>query len=663
MNKLGFYIEKTTDPLLRNALKQVQPPVIVIHAQDRGMLLDIRKHLSPNTFVIGRLFKTQQEQEAMLDNDRPGKSGWDFAEEILRYDFKMAQERDGNDRLLIDAWMSLNEIPPGPASYPGFRVSDEYRRRAEHYDRFQDAFRQRLESEGVDAVAFNFAAGNYIHPEHYLEWFPRTLENYIYLGFHEYGWPSLRPESDGHTSALFYRDCMEGIRKVHGDRHQVIITETGLTMAYGHPANPDRGWLNTIEPLSEERYWQSLAWYNDEILKDKYVLGACLFQVGHTGRWETFRHFGVDNNSKTITLIPRITGLGKSPPPPPAPERKTPLRKVIEARIETLEKALVDTLAVVGEMPERIQVIESQVAALEPAAEQAQAVALLAAKLRIRLDHALSTLDSVRKSGDGDGVDLDALQEIASNLDSQLLTMEPYVATMKQAASPLMSIKLTLPDQQRQVQETTPLTENLKSLLDQTLAIKADVPAAQTLTQFTLPSPRPFTQPELQDVRDQLPRHPAKRYHTRDLLDISSIIVHQTGTPGNTPPQALAQVQIIRQEAPGITYHFLIQGDGDIYWTQSLEQVLQNTLHYETDLTSVAVALAGDFRDEAPSPAQLMAAADVIAWLVSELRLGIEDVVGRSDLESVLSPGNQWTHGARYKKTLTGLVRARLMSH
>ncbi len=157
--------------------------MVVIHAQDRGLLLDIRKYLSPDTFVIGRLFKTQQEQEAMLDNDQPEQNGWNFAQEILYYDFKLARERDANGRLLIDAWMSLNELPPGPASYPGFRVDDQYKRRAEHYDRFQDAFRQRLEGEGVDAVAFNFAAGNYIHPEHYLEWFPRTLENFIYLGF------------------------------------------------------------------------------------------------------------------------------------------------------------------------------------------------------------------------------------------------------------------------------------------------------------------------------------------------------------------------------------------------------------------------------------------------------------------------------------------------
>lgn len=662
MNKLGFYVEKTTDPLLRDALQKVKPPVVVIHAQDRGLLLDIRKHLSPDTFVIGRLFKNQSEQEAMLDNDHPEESGRKFADEILSYDFKLALERGVDDRLLIDAWMSLNELPPGPASYPGFRVDGQYQRRAEHYDRFQDAFRQRLESEGVDAVAFNFAAGNYIYPEHYLEWFPRTLENYSYLGFHEYGWPSLRPEGNGHTSALFYRNCMEGIRRAYGSRHQVIITEAGLTMAYGQPANPDRGWLNYIEPLTEEQYWQSLSWYNDELLKDDYVLGACLFQVGHTGRWETFRHFGVDNDSNAISLISRISELGPSPPRPPAPEPETPTPNSLEARVEILETTLVDSLALVEELPESVQTIESKIPELEPAVEHVQTVALITTKLHSRLDYVKTSLSNLQENGKATTEDLDSLLDTASNLDKQLLTMRPHLETMNQAASQLESIREALPDQLRQVKSAALLTGKLQSLLDQTLDLKAEFPADQALAQFTPPSARLRIQPDLFDVREQLPQHPSKRFHLRDREDIETIVVHQSGTSPITSAHALAQVQIYRHEAPGITYHFFIHGNGDVYWTQSLEQVLQSTLRYETNASSVAVALAGDFNYEAPPPAQLMAAADVIAWLISELNLGVEDVIGRSELEPVLSPGSQWKQGARYRNTLLGLVRARLMT-
>ena len=247
MNKLGFYIENTTVHFLRSALRKVKPPTILIHAQDRGLLHDIRRDLSPDSFVIGRLFKVNAQQEAWLDSDDPAKSGRDYADEILRYDFGMAKERGAGDRLLIDAWMGLNESLRGPASFPGFAVDDQFRRRVEAHDLFHDSFRRQLENEGLVAVAFNFAAGNFIKPEHYLDWFPRILAGYTYLGFHEYGWPSLKPGPGVETSALFYRTCMEGIRQHYGNQHKVIISEMGLTMAYGHPSSPDHGWLNGIQ--------------------------------------------------------------------------------------------------------------------------------------------------------------------------------------------------------------------------------------------------------------------------------------------------------------------------------------------------------------------------------------------------------------------------------
>ena len=56
MNKLGFYVENTTVPFLRDAFARVKPPVLLIHAGDRGLLREIRNTLSPDTFVIGRIF-------------------------------------------------------------------------------------------------------------------------------------------------------------------------------------------------------------------------------------------------------------------------------------------------------------------------------------------------------------------------------------------------------------------------------------------------------------------------------------------------------------------------------------------------------------------------------------------------------------------------------
>ena len=176
---------------------------------------------------MGRLFVEQQQQTAWLDSADPAAAGRAFAEQILSYDFGLATEKV-NGRLLFDAWMSLNEALPGPQTFPGGEPDATWKRRAAAYDAFQLAFRERLMREGVEAVAFNFAAGNFSRPQDYLDWFPKTLATYIYLGFHEYGWPGLRPSTVNASAALEYRTCMAGIRPRYSDRQRAIITEAGL---------------------------------------------------------------------------------------------------------------------------------------------------------------------------------------------------------------------------------------------------------------------------------------------------------------------------------------------------------------------------------------------------------------------------------------------------
>ena len=345
MNKLGFYIENTIIPGLREAISDVKPPTILIHAKDRGLLREIRESLSPNSYVVGRLFVEQQQQTAWLDSPDPAAAGRGFAEQILSYDFGLATEKI-NGRLLFDAWMSLNEALPGPLTFPNGEPDAIWKRRAAAYDDFQLAFRERLKREGVEAVAFNFAAGNFSRPQDYLDWFPKTLSTYIYLGFHEYGWPGLQPSAVNASSALEYRTCMAGIRPRYSDRQRAIITEAGLARMVKYPDSPagDVGWLYPADPISQESYWKSLAWYNGEMLQDDYTLGCCLYQVGESGQWITFRHLGQDNSQQPLTIIPRIAALNQAPPPPPPPPRSATadlptLQQRIRQLVVTLEAA------------------------------------------------------------------------------------------------------------------------------------------------------------------------------------------------------------------------------------------------------------------------------------------------------------------------------------
>ncbi|MCE7990206.1 MAG: hypothetical protein DYG89_54385 [Caldilinea sp. CFX5] len=308
-NKLGFYLHLSLDQHgLWNAIQQVQPPVLLVHADmvNTMLLEEIRRFRAPNAYIVGRLYKDNHTQRQLLESTDPAGRGRELAEEILQYNFGLATRRGASGRLLIDAWMSLNEAIPGPASAQFQAEPAVTRRLLRNYDSFQVAFRQQLQEAGVEAVAFNFAAGNFTQADHYLEYFPKTLASYRYLGFHEYGWPTLYPKVGTATSGGHYRQCLAGIRARYGDRHQVIITEAGLARMYQQPTGGDVGWLNLETPVTEEHYWRSLAWYNDHLCADAYVLGACLFQVGHHGQWASFRHLGHDNQGRSLTLIDRI---------------------------------------------------------------------------------------------------------------------------------------------------------------------------------------------------------------------------------------------------------------------------------------------------------------------------------------------------------------------
>ena len=308
-NKLGFYLHLSLDQDgLWDAIQRVQPPVLLVHADtvNTTLLEEIRRFRAPNAYIIGRFYKDNHTQRQLLESADPARRGRELAEEILQYNFGLATRRGAGGRLLIDAWMSLNEAVPGPASAQFQAEPAVTRRLLYSYDCFQVAFRQQLQEAGIEAVAFNFAAGNFTQADHYLEYFPKTLASYRYLGFHEYGWPTLYPTAGTATSGGHYRQCLAGIRERYGERHQVMITEAGLARMYQQPAGGDVGWLNLETPLSEEHYWRSLAWYNDHLCADTYVLGACLFEVGHHGQWATFRHLGNDNQGRRITLIERM---------------------------------------------------------------------------------------------------------------------------------------------------------------------------------------------------------------------------------------------------------------------------------------------------------------------------------------------------------------------
>ena len=308
--KLGFHCNRTGEDVF-DAISRIKPKVIKFLTPNEGFIERIRD-IHPDVFIIGRHYIPQHLQTITSSKGTPAYWANRIADTVLTYSSSQSASRGR-----VDAWESYNEVI-------GESVKSSVKQR---YDEFQVQFAHRMKAEGLIPIAGNFGTGNMIGYD-WLKYFPGTLEEYTYLGFHEYDWPDLwslhrqnidEKGEEGMWLALRYRRIMRDIREKYGDKHKVVITELGMTQAVH--GGPDVGPWKDIksfpndqsfskEYVSEDRYWNSLVWYDDEISKNDYVLGACLFVVGtNEYRWRSFDHLGgiIDRietfQKKTLTNV------------------------------------------------------------------------------------------------------------------------------------------------------------------------------------------------------------------------------------------------------------------------------------------------------------------------------------------------------------------------
>lgn len=316
-HKYGFHCNRTGNDIVE-AVKRLKPAVVKVLDPNIDMLTRMRA-ADPDVFIIGRIVVPLHEQERFaLD---PVGEGRAFADRLLRME---ASNTTFQNRPLMDAWESYNEIFPESASPDLMRK----------YDEFQVAFGQKIKAGGFEPVGMNFATGNMLG-YHFLNYFPGTLETYTYLGFHEYDWPTMwrlheenirEKQEGGMWLTLRYRRIMSDVRRVYGDKHIALMTECGMTQ--GVVGRDDVGWL--ADPaVSEDSYWRSLMWYNSELMKDDYVKAALLFVVGAAGgwpKWESFEHLG--------GIIDRLEAFQNSAPPEPTPQPVTPPPEPAKATLQ-----------------------------------------------------------------------------------------------------------------------------------------------------------------------------------------------------------------------------------------------------------------------------------------------------------------------------------------
>lgn len=168
-----------------------------------------------------------------------------------------------------------------------------------------------------------------------------------------------------------------------------------------------------------------------------------------------------------------------------------------------------------------------------------------------------------------------------------------------------------------------------------------------------------LTAPPVVDVVNQLPQHPTLRYDDRRRNMITHIAIHHTAVPPHVGPERIAELHISEDPSrnkrpwPGIGYHFFIRADGAILRTQPLERVAYHTAGHNE--YSVGIVFAGSFMNGAiPTPEQLAAGAHLVAWLMQDLRVPLQNIWGHREFPDnrTTCPGSEWLEGQRWRDLL-----------
>ncbi len=160
--------------------------------------------------------------------------------------------------------------------------------------------------------------------------------------------------------------------------------------------------------------------------------------------------------------------------------------------------------------------------------------------------------------------------------------------------------------------------------------------------------------PVIEDISATLPVSAGSRYPTRDRSQISAIILHHSAVPPSVGARQIADFQVKKQGWPGVGFHFFVGADGKLQQTQPLE-VVSNHAGDAGNLVGVGVCLAGDFTKQPPPDPQLVATANLVAWLLDDLDLSLEAIHGHNDYINTQCPGDTWK--TTWRAQLMGRVK------
>lgn len=145
---------------------------------------------------------------------------------------------------------------------------------------------------------------------------------------------------------------------------------------------------------------------------------------------------------------------------------------------------------------------------------------------------------------------------------------------------------------------------------------------------------RYMTKPNIVDVINDLAR--SGNYGQRSKSQIDKIIIHHSATEtGNA--EAFARYHVNSRGWPGIGYHFVVEQDGTIKQTNTLESVSYHTSGQNT--SGIGICLTGNFDTQQLQGKQKDSLVKLIRFLRSDLGRKLP-LYGHRDFASKSCPGD-----------------------
>ncbi|MEJ2748753.1 MAG: hypothetical protein P8183_12745 [Anaerolineae bacterium] len=295
-SKMGLHIIRANDANIIEFIKQGQPSVI--KALDNFGYLDEVKAASPRTIVVGRI-----NFEGQNYTGSPEEAAQKFvAAQLDQYLLNTA----------VDYWEGWNEPDPNMDNMPW-------------YTRFEQERVRLLAQHGLKAAIGGFPTGVPEMDEFalFLPAIETAKQYHGILTLHEYGAPDMTflygtplpgyptyPDRGSLTFRYrwFYREFLEPLDLVI----PLVISEAGIDGIIGNRPGPSgRGWMD-FQSYWVEQGWASngvdafikqLAWYDNGVRQDGYVIGFTVFTAGGHGYWE---HYDINS------ILPQLTAYVRS---------------------------------------------------------------------------------------------------------------------------------------------------------------------------------------------------------------------------------------------------------------------------------------------------------------------------------------------------------------